>query len=65
MDGIDPENVKGFEEADGAVTVLEGVIGLVGCRGLEGWIGVAVAGTVHIAVRGKDDITDPPVSDPL
>ena len=36
MDGIEPENVRGFELEDVVVIVLDGVVGLIVCNGLEG-----------------------------
>ena len=66
MDGMDPENVKGLEEEDVVMTVLDGVMGLVGCKGLAGWKGLTGAVLVVLVVHGKDDIiTESPVRDPL
>ena len=57
MDGMDPENVKGMEEEDVVMTVLDGVMGLVGCMGLARAV---------LLVHGKDDIIPKsPVRDPL
>ena len=66
MDGMDPEYGKGLEEEDVVMTVLDGVIGLVGCKGLAGWKGLTGAVLVVLVVHGKDDIiTESPVKVPL
>ena len=66
MDGMDPENVKGLEEEDVVMTALDGVICLVGCKGLAGWKGLTGAVLVVLVVHGKDDIiAESPVKVPL
>ena len=36
IDGMVPENVKGFDNEDEGVIVLDGITGLIGCIGLAG-----------------------------